>query len=107
MPTNLGFTTNGKDTRDRADFVTQIFATRQVAILRVKQLEKELRGLGFDYDTPTENLNLIAAALLRVVDETADSIAELAANTEDEIIAPLRARLTPAPDVDVEDPGTP
>lgn len=97
--TTLGFTTDPNAKRDREEFVGQIFAARQVAILRVKQLEKELRTLGFDYNTPVENLGLIATALLRVVDETTDSIAEIAANTEDEIVAPLRARLIPDEDL--------
>lgn len=98
----LGFTTDPNAKRDREEFVGQIFAVRQVAILRTKQLEKELRALAFDYNTEVENLGLIATALLRVVDEATDSIAEIAANTEDELVAPLRARLIPAADVDAE-----
>lgn len=101
----LGFTTDPNAKRDREEFVGQIFAVRQVAILRTKQLEKELRTLGFDYNTPVENLGLIATALLRVVDETTDSIAEIAANTEDEIVAPLRARLIPDEDLAAEVPS--
>ncbi|MFT9771114.1 hypothetical protein ACMZ29_00520 [Brevibacterium casei] len=107
MPNTFAFNTGQNAGRQREEFVSEIFAVRQVALLRVKQLEKELRSVAFDYNTPPENLGLIATALLRVVDETSDSIAELAANTEDEIVAPLRARLSPVEDLDVEDPGTP
>ncbi|QPS33426.1 hypothetical protein [Brevibacterium casei] len=107
MPNTFGFDTDPNAGRQREEFVSEIFAVRQVALLRVKQLEKELRGLAFDYNTSPENLGLIATALLRVVDETSDSIAELAANTEDELVAPLRARLSPVADLDVEQTGTP
>ncbi|MGW9002228.1 hypothetical protein [Brevibacterium casei] len=107
MPTTFGFNTDPNAVRQREEFVNEIFAVRSVALLRVKQLEKELRSVAFDYNTQVENLGLIATALLRVVDETSDSIAELAANTEDELVAPLRARLSPVADIDVEETGTP